>query len=571
VLSEAETAQTQPEARAEAAVAERAATPAPRPRWRRALSLTITVLAGALVLFALVFPNRLDQFATPAAFLRIPVEGLLAAVLVLILPARAKRPLAVLLGAGLGLLTILKIFDMGFYESLDRPFDPVNDWPLLSDAVEYVRRSYGGAGATGAEIGALVLVLAVLTLMTLAVLRLTRLVGRHPTATVRGTAVAGVAWVTCALLGAQFVPGVDVASRNAAGLAIYRTLLTTEGLRDKIPFEREMNADAYRDTPGSQLLTGLRGKDVMVTFVESYGRVALQDPEFAPQIHALLDAGDQRLQAAGFAARSGWLTSPTSGGGSWLAHSTLLSGVWINNQRRYNTLLSSDRLNLDVAFQRAGWRTVGVITAIDGTWPQGVDYYKYDKLYTASDLGYRGPRFNFGSIPDQYTLSAFQRLERGPGHAPVMAETVLLSSHSPWAPLPREVGWDTIGDGSVAYQGMPAQGHAPSVERGKVRNDYIHAVEYSLTSVLNYVQTYGDKNLVMVFLGDHQPAPLVAGMNAVHNVPVTIVAKDPAVLDRVASWGWNDGLYPAANSPIWPMNTFRDRFLSTFGSTPGSH
>ena len=34
-------------------------------------------------------------------------------------------------------------------------------------------------------------------------------------------------------------------------------------------------ADAFRDTPGEDLLTALRGKDVVFVFVESYGRDAI--------------------------------------------------------------------------------------------------------------------------------------------------------------------------------------------------------------------------------------------------------------------------------------------------------
>ena len=107
-------------------------------------------------------------------------------------------------------------------------------------------------------------------------------------------------------------------------------------MADQRRFEAQAAAaDAFRDTPATDLLTGLRGKDVILTFVESYGRDAVEDPEFAPQVGAVLDAGTRRLAAAGFASRSGFLTSPTSGGGSWLAHATLLSGLWIDNQQRY--------------------------------------------------------------------------------------------------------------------------------------------------------------------------------------------------------------------------------------------
>ena len=319
----------------------------------------------------------------------------------------------------------------------------------------------------------------------------------------------------------------------------------------------------------AQLLTGLRGKDVLIAFVESYGRVAIEDPEFAPQMTSLLDAGNSRLRAAGYASRSAFLTSPTFGGGSWLAHSTLLSGLWINNQQRYRNLLASDRLTLNRAFHRAGWRTVDVEPAVTRAWPEGA-FYRSDRLYTAQNLGYRGPLFNFSSIPDQYTLSAFQRLERGtPNHPPTMAEMVLLSSHSPWAPLPRLVDWGKVGDGSV-FTGMPKEGDSPEQlrDRGRIRSAYLQSIEYSVNTLISYVETYGDDNLVLILLGDHQPAPIVAGEGASRDVPVTIVARDHAVLDRMSGWGWQDGLKPAPQAPVWRMDAFRDRFLSAFGPQP---
>ena len=49
-----------------------------------------------------------------------------------------------------------------------------------------------------------------------------------------------------------------------------------------------------------------------------------------------------------------------------------------------------------------------------------------------------GPQFSYATMPDQYTLSAFQRLELAqPDRPPVMAEIDLVSSHTPWAPLPQ--------------------------------------------------------------------------------------------------------------------------------------
>ena len=137
-------------------------------------------------------------------------------------------------------------------------------------------------------------------------------------------------------------------------------------------------------------------------------------------------------------------------------------------------------------------------------------------------------------MPDQYTLSAFQRLELAPPHRkPVKAEIDLVSSHHPWTPLPQLVPWDQVGDGSV-YDGMPAQGESPeSVFRTqtKVRAAYGQSIEYSLNSLISFVQTYPDPNLVVVMLGDHQPHTYVTGPHPGHDVPITVIAHDPKVLD----------------------------------------
>jgi len=141
-----------------------------------------------------------------------------------------------------------------------------------------------------------------------------------------------------------------------------------------------------------------------------------------------------------------------------------------------------------------------------------------------------------------------------------------VSSHTPWAPIPDLVDWDTIGDGTI-YGPMTANDPKPSEvwkDDKRVRAEYRRSIEYSVGSLLSYVQRYGDDDLVMVFLGDHQPAPIVTGTNASWDVPITIVSKDKAVLAKMAGWGWQDGLKPGPLAPVTRMDTFRDQFLTTF-------
>src|SRR5207342_137990 len=122
----------------------------------------------------------------------------------------------------------------------------------------------------------------------------------------------------------------------------------------------------------------------------------------------LVNEGTQQLQADGFSSRSGWITSSTFGGGSWLAHATLESGTWVNSPDRYSAVIASKRLTLPAAFRRAGWRTVADVPSTHGAWPEGKSFYRYEKVLDRDNLGYRGPTFGFSTMPDQYAFQALQ-------------------------------------------------------------------------------------------------------------------------------------------------------------------
>ncbi|UOX91289.1 sulfatase [Amycolatopsis sp. FBCC-B4732] len=536
----------------------------PRPGRRHAVAgRVLTALAALLVLFALLAPDDLTAFSAEA-LVRVPVEGVVVAAFVLVLPPRPRRVVAVLFGLVLGLLTLMKALDTGFYATLEKPFDPVYDWSFFRAGVEFLAGQIGDAATVGALIGAGVLAVVVVVLMVLAMLRLSRVAAGRRTAATRVVAVLGVVWIVCSVFGVELAPGQPVAAQSAAALAYGDLRQVGADLREQRPFGEVAAEDAFRATPGAQLLNGLRGKNVVLTFVESYGRVALDDPAIGPKIGATLDAGTAELRAAGIGAKSAFLSSSTFGGGSWLAHSTVQSGMWIDNQQRYNDLLASDRLTLGGAFQRAGWRTVWDVPAHTKDWPEGQKFYHPDAYYDARAIGYHGPGYAYATMPDQFTMSMLQRKELSKA-GPVMAEVDLVSSHAPWSPRPWLVDWNQVGDGSV-FAPQPAAGEAPESvwkDPAKIRDAYRDATDYSLKTLISFMQHYGDENTVLVFLGDHQP-PVVTPQGAVHDVPITIVAKDPKVLDRISGWGWTDGLHPAARAPVWKMDSFRDRFLTAF-------
>ncbi len=536
------------------------------PQVSRVAAGVVTGLAVLIVWFGLTAPNRVSSI-TPSAFARIPLEALVV-ILVLVLPSRARDVTAFLLGGVLGLLTVFKLLDMGFLEALGRPFDAVIDWRYLGSAVDLLDDSVGRSLAVVLLVAATLLVVAVVVVMPLSVVRLTRIASRHRAGSVRGVTAVALVWLLCAVLGVHLVQGAPVASVSTAEYAYGQVRNIPAEIRDQREFATAVADDPLRDVPAERLLTRLRGKDVIVAFVESYGRVAVQDSAFSPGVDAVLDAGTHRLRAAGFSARSAFLTSPTFGAVSWLAHATLHSGLWVDSQQRYDVLVDSDRFTLSDAFRRAGWRTVGAVPANTHDWPQAASFYHYDQLYDSRNVGYAGPKFGYASMPDQYTLSALQRLELSKrDRAPVMAEVDLISSHAPWAPLPHLVAWPRVGDGSV-FDSMPARGQAADVvwrDPRRVQAAYGQSIEYTLSALVAFVQRYADDDLVLILLGDHQPATIVSGEDAGRDVPITVIAHDPAVLDRISAWGWQHGMNPGSDAPVWRMDAFRDRFLAAFG------
>lgn len=70
----------------------------------------------------------------------------------------------------------------------------------------------------------------------------------------------------------------------------------------------------------------------------------------------------------------------------------------------------------------------------------------------------------------------------------------------------------------------------------------------------------------MIVLGDHPPAGFVSQIDG-SDVPVHVIGPSDLV-SRFDPWGWEDGLIPDADTPVWPMEAFRDRFLDTLTTHP---
>lgn len=525
-----------------------------------ALSSLIGPLSAlSLVLLILLLPNRLSEI-TPSAFARLPLEALLLGFL-LTLPGLAGSALRILAAGLLGLSLILKLADLGVDQFFGRPLNPILDSRFPRDGMQWLTGTIGQLGGY--------LAVAALALFLIGLLRLINAALSSLQATLAGNrgARVGLALTVAVWLVLNF-GAPTIAARPYIDWLTSHWQNARDSLADLNQFAAGVDHDPYANTPNQALFQKLQGKDLLLVFVESYGRTVFDQPDYAQHVRPRLQQYAAELSAAGFSMRSSYLTSPTYGGISWLAHGTLLSGLWINSQSRYDRLVMSRRPTLNRLFQRAGWRTLAVQPAHTLPWPQG-DYFGYDRVYAAQDLNYRGQPFNWITMPDQYTLSAIQRLERPAGpRQPVMVEIALISSHAPWTPLPRLLDWQDVGDGSIFNQAR--DGDAPeavwqSTER--IREQYRKSVEYVLETLVSFVKTYGDDKLVLLVVGDHQPASFVSHDSASHDVPVHLIARDPEVIKAIDGWQWTPGLIPDAQAPVWRMDEFRDRLIRAYSAS----
>ncbi|HWJ74264.1 MAG TPA: sulfatase-like hydrolase/transferase [Kaistia sp.] len=525
--------------------------------------------AFALVLAALVFHLVLVAPNAPAGLgfesvLRLPLE--LPAILLMLaaLPRRSigTRVLRAVLVVTLIVVTVLKLADFGTFTAFARPFNPAVDLHLVEAGIRLAISTLGTPLVLLILGGVLLAVAGIAGALWWASGQWAGLAPRRIT-----LAAASLAVLVVAAEAANRLPVHLPLQASTTRLAVRHVETYAATRADLVRFRAAAASDPFAGAKG--LFDRLGGRDVLIVFIESYGRSSFDNPLYAPTHRATLRAAEPRLAAAGLAMRSGWLTSPVEGGQSWLAHSTLESGLTISNQTRYRALLASRRASLYHLAAASGFRTAAIMPGITMAWPEG-PVQGFETILAAGELGYRGQPFNFVTMPDQYTLAAFDRLvPRGPQAGPLFAQIVLLSSHAPWVPVPQLIPWSDVGDGSI-FDRWATTGDPPETvwrDQDRVRDQYRQAIDYSLQAILSFAERQSGRPPLMVILGDHQPAPFVAGIDS-HDVPVHLIGP-PDIVAAFDDWGWTVGLLPADDAPVWPMSEFRNRFIRALSTDAG--
>ena len=466
----------------------------------------------------------------------------------------------------LGLVTVVRIFDLGFHEALHRPFNPVNDWRLLPPAVDMVRESFGPGWADAAVVGAVLVVVLVPVAVTCpwsgsAGPRRTD-VGSRPAPPARS---ASCGW-SARSLGVQLTPGVPVASRGAAagrragprrgpqpGGSVGvrgRWRPTTPGARcrrrscspgcaartcsssssratggwpSRGPRSRRPSGSARRrhgDARDGGVLLPQRVPDVV-----DVRRDQLAGPRHAAlrpvggQPAALRPAAPQRPLHAFRGVRAGRLADrsrravepgPLAGGQASTA------STWTTTGPTSGTRAPSSASRRSRTSTR--WRP-------SSAWSWHRVMRRSWRRSTWCPRTNRGPRCLACSTGTSW------------GTAP-------STTACPAGPTPADV----VGDA------------------GRLETSFGQSIEYALTSLISFVTTFHeqDDDLVLVCSAIISRPPSSPGRRLARR-PDHDHRPGPAVLERTSAWGWDDGMLPRPDAPVWRMDAFRNRFLTPSG------
>ncbi|MET0385614.1 MAG: hypothetical protein ABW321_06630 [Polyangiales bacterium] len=308
--------------------------------------------------------------------------------------------------------------------------------------------------------------------------------------------------------------------------------------------EPDRTYDGYRS------LQLARKPDVYLLMLEAYGEV-LATWDMAPAYRVLMARVEARLAAAGYSSRSVYSHAPVHGGTSWFSISSVHTGMRIDRPTAYDALvLLGPRVpSITGFFREHGYGTYALMPG--NTHHKGLymrDTFAHDVMVDGPALGYEGPQYGFGVIPDQYAIGVMRERYLPRAAAPRYVFYMCVTTHFPWDSLPpyvRDFHDLSTGGGepSDVDASWPAIPEAASIG-SPLRQAYFRSIAYEWRLLVEWLEHEPARDVVVAILGDHQPrleTDVPGGVNL--RTPLHVLARDPAFVERFAEQGFQPGMY----------------------------
>lgn len=315
-------------------------------------------------------------------------------------------------------------------------------------------------------------------------------------------------------------------------------------------------------------LERVAGSDVMLVFMESYGAIAYDNAGIAARVTPSRAEFARAVSESGRYAASAFVASPTFGGGSWLAHMSLMTGLDVRDQGVYKLLLTQQRDTLPGRFATEDYRVVALMPGLKNAWPEGA-FYALETVYGERALAYPGPDFGWWRIPDQFSLAKFAALELDPAERrPVFLFFPTINTHMPFKPTPPyQADWPRLLSGAPYDEAVAARALIALPEWTDLQPAYADSLVYTFEYWSSFMRERDAEDFVLVLLGDHQPPATVSGPDARWDVPVHVIASRPEIIDTLVGAGFTAGMTPEG-ATLAPMHELTALLLQAFSDPP---
>jgi len=462
-----------------------------------------------------------------------------------------------------GLAILLTLMTLGRYAEVTAPAlfgRPVNiywDARFLPHVIEMLIESAHPLIVIGMFIGILLVLGILFAILRLALIRVAAGCKRQNESRVIGGITTMLVLVY--LLGYL---GLPVSKLRLYSLPVTKMIWQqVEFITAAVGADQTLDTLTNQDPLGNYPLPKLRGADVMIHFIESYGAIAFDNPEIAEIISRSRSNLAEAIRQTNRRVVSAYLVSPTFGGGSWLSHSSFMTGLDIRHNSIYNLLLTRKQPTLSTRFTALGYRSVSVMPGLRSEWPEGA-FYRFDSIYGAREIDYRGPAFGWWRIPDQFSLARLAELEfNKPDREPLFVLFNSISSHMPFRPTPPyQPDWSRILTDQPYDQDALDASLSLLPEWTNMRPAYAETLAYSFNYLSSFLRKQVDMNVVWILIGDHQPPASVSGEGARWDIPVHIISSENLIIEDLLQRGFVEGLTPAGK-PLGPLYTLSTTLL----------
>ncbi|MEE2888353.1 MAG: hypothetical protein VX951_13060 [Planctomycetota bacterium] len=318
-----------------------------------------------------------------------------------------------------------------------------------------------------------------------------------------------------------------------------------------------------------QDLGRLKRADLILVFVESYGRSLLAHDRYGPVMRQILADARATLEAAGHGAISCWIESPVTGSQSQAAHASFISGIPIRSYRDHEMLMNYDARMLTHILGDLGYHCVNAQPKLEIQWPESHDVLGFHEDLFGVHTPYRadgGPIYHWAAAPDQYPLALAIEKFMKPSDKPVFLQLIAGISHAPYSLIPPYIeDWQAALD-PKAYQPVKTYPFTfLDYHRGKgVEDAYIATLNYTFEMLAGFVSALPRPAIVMI-LGDHQ-APRTGSISPAvtdYAVPFHIMSNRNELLDPIRTAGFVEGMVPGGKK-VPPMHEFLHEFLRAY-------